>query len=135
MSKHKTWPLEVALEYRRRCRGGIGVESKIPVYPPGVAAPCQEIARDPELSYTYTGRGNTVGIVTDGSSVYQLGRVGPLAVLPVMEGKSVLLKWFAGIDGIPLCLKDQDLDGLVRTLTLLAPSFGAFCVEDTASPL
>jgi malate dehydrogenase (oxaloacetate-decarboxylating) len=144
MSNKIAWPLEDALEYRRRCRGVIGVESKIPVrdrstlslvYTPGVAAPCLEIARDPELSYAYTGRGNTVGIVSDGSSVYQLGRVGPLAVLPVMEGKSVLLKAFAGIDGIPLCLKDQDLDGLVRTLTLLAPTFGAFCVEDTASPL
>jgi malate dehydrogenase (oxaloacetate-decarboxylating) len=138
------WPLEDVLEYRRRCRGVIGVESKIPVrdrstlslvYTPGVAAPCLEIARDPELSYTYTGRGNTVGIVSDGSSVYQRGRVGPLAVLPVMEGKSVLLKAFAGIDGIPLCLKEVDLEALVRTLTLLAPSFGAFCIEDTASPL
>lgn len=140
----KDWLLEEALEYRRRHQGVIGVESTILVrdrwmlslvYTPGVAVPCLEIARDPSLSYLYTGRGNTVGIVTDGSAVYQQGKVGPLAVLPVMEGKAVILKTFAGIDGIPVCLKDQDLEGMVKTIALLTPTFGAFCVEDVASPL
>lgn len=140
----KKWLLEEALEYRRRNQGVIGIESRVPVrdrwalslvYTPGVAAPCLEIAKDASLSYVYTGRGRTVGIVTDGSTVYQHGKVGPFAVLPVMEGKAVILKTFAGIEGIPLCLKDQDLEGMVKTLTLLTPSFGAFCVEDVTSPL
>ena len=136
--------LEEALQYRKECQGLIGVESSIPVrdrwtlslvYTPGVAAPCLKIAQNPDNSYVYTGRRRTVGIVTDGSSVYQQGSVGPLAVLPVMEGKSVLLKAFAGIDGIPLCLSQHQAENIATTLTLLAPSFGAFCVEDTASPL
>ncbi len=140
----RVWLLEEALEYRKRHQGVIGIESRVPVrdrwalslvYTPGVAAPCLEIAKDPSLSYVYTGRGRTVGIVTDGSAVYQHGKVGPFAVLPVMEGKAVILKTFAGIEGIPVCLKDQDLEGMVKTLTLLTPSFGAFCIEDITSPL
>ncbi|MBI3988207.1 MAG: NADP-dependent malic enzyme [candidate division NC10 bacterium] len=140
----KGWLLEEALELRRRHQGVIGVESKILVrdrsvlslvYTPGVAAPCLEIAKDPALSYVYTCRGNTVGIVTDGSAVYQQGTVGPEAALPVMEGKAILLKTFAGVNGIPVCLKDQDLEGMVKTISLLTPTFGAFCLEDMASPL
>ncbi len=135
--------VDEALEFRRECQGVFGVESRVPVrdravlsliYTPGVAAPCLEIARDPSLSYVYTGRGRTVGIVTDGSAVYQQGKVGPLAVLPVMEGKAVLLKAFAGLDGMPLCLDVLDVEGMVRTVVHLSPTFGAFCVEDMASP-
>ena len=103
-----------ALEYRHRHRGLIGVESKVPikdratlslVYTPGVAEPCMEIFRDARSSFEYTCRGNTVGLITDGSSVFGLGRVGPEAALPVMEGKSVIFKTFAGIDALPVCLK------------------------------
>ncbi len=140
----KGWLLEEALELRKRHQGVIGVESKILVrdravlslvYTPGVAVPCLEIAKDPALSYVYTCRGNTVGILTDGSAVYQQGTVGPEAALPVMEGKAILFKTFAGVDGVPVCIKDQDLEGMVKAISLLAPTFGAFCVEDMASPL
>nr|NIO06661.1 NADP-dependent malic enzyme [Deltaproteobacteria bacterium] len=143
MKSHGHCTTEEALEYRRRHQGVISIQSKVPVrdrwalslvYTPGVAAPCLEIAKDPDLSYIYSCRGNTVGIVTDGSAMYQQGMVGPDAALPVMEGKSVLLKTFAGVNGVPLCLKSQDLESLVKAISLLAPTFGAFCIEDVASP-
>ncbi len=132
-----------ALAYRQRYRGLIGVESKLPVrdrhllslvYTPGVAAPCLAIAKDPATSFDYTCRGNTVGIVTDGSAVVSLGAVGPEAALPAMEGKAVLLKTFANVDAVPLCLKATDLYEIIQVVSLLAPTFGAFCLEDIASP-
>ncbi|MBI3079181.1 MAG: NADP-dependent malic enzyme [Deltaproteobacteria bacterium] len=131
------------IDYRRAQCGLLAVGSKIPirdrrilslVYTPGVAAPCLEISRDPAASFLYTCRGNTVGIVTDGSAVFHLGNVGPEAALPVMEGKAVILKTFAGVDAVPLCLHARDLGTMIETIALLAPSFGAFCLEDIASP-
>ena len=132
-----------ALEYRRRHRGLIGVESKVPVkdrgtlslvYTPGVAAPCMEIFRDPKNSFEYTCRGNTVALVTDGSALFGLGQAGPEAALPAMEGKSVIFKTFAGIDAFPMCLKVESLYQMIQTVTMLAPTFGAFCLEDIVSP-
>ncbi|MBI4840957.1 MAG: NADP-dependent malic enzyme [candidate division NC10 bacterium] len=132
-----------ALEYRRRHHGLIGVESKVPikdratlslVYTPGVAEPCMEIFRDPKHSFEYTCRGNTVGLITDGSAIFGLGQVGPEAALPVMEGKSVIFKTFAGIDALPMCLRTEGLYEMIQAVTMLAPTFGAFCLEDIASP-
>ena len=132
-----------ALEYRRRHRGLIGVESKVPVkdrgtlslvYTPGVAAPCMEIFRDPKNSFEYTCRGNTVALITDGSALFGLGQAGPEAALPAMEGKSVIFKTFAGIDAFPMCLKVESLYQMIQTVTMLAPTFGAFCLEDIVSP-
>ncbi|HSB68232.1 MAG TPA: NADP-dependent malic enzyme, partial [Candidatus Methylomirabilis sp.] len=132
-----------ALEYRRRHRGLIGVESKVPVkdrgtlslvYTPGVAEPCLAIHKDPQKSFEYTCRGNTVGLITDGSALFGLGQVGPEAGLPAMEGKSVIFKTFAGIDAFPMCLKVDSLYQMIQTVTMLAPTFGAFCLEDIISP-
>lgn len=103
-------------------------------YTPGVAAPCLEIARDPELSYRYTRRGNLVAVITDGSAVLGLGNIGPEAGMPVMEGKCALFKAFADVDAFPLCLRTQDVDEIVDTVALLAGSFGGINLEDIAAP-
>ena len=134
---------EEALAYRKKYRGVIGITSKIPikdanilslVYTPGVAEPCLKIAQDPLQSYTLSCRGNTVGILTDGSGLFRLGQAGPEAALPVMEGKAVILKTFAGVDAIPLCLRTRDAYEFIDTALALTPTFGAFCLEDIASP-
>ena len=104
------------------------------VYTPGVAAPCKEIARDPELSFDYTRRGNLVAVVTDGSAVLGLGDIGPEAGMPVMEGKAALLKSQANVDGFPLCIKSEDTDDIVHTIELLSGTFGAIHLEDIAAP-
>ncbi len=103
-------------------------------YTPGVAAPCLEIQKHPEASYQLTGRGNTVAVVTDGSAVLGLGNIGAEAALPVMEGKCVLFKAFAGIDAVPLCINSQKVDDIVRTVELLQSSFGGINLEDIAAP-
>src|SRR3989442_230556 len=131
------------LQSRKRHRGVIGIESKVPirdrsvlslVYTPGVAEPCLAIHKDPVTSFEYTCRGNTIAVVTDGSKVLSLGNRGPLAALPIMEGNAVVFKTFAGVDAFPICLDTQDADEIVRTVSLLAPTFGAICLEDIASP-
>ena len=135
-------PLEV-LEHYRRSRGLIGIQSKIPirdeyilslVYTPGVAEPCLAIRDDPESSFIYTMRGNAVAVLTDGSSVGSFGDAGPLAALPVMEGKSILFKSLAGIDAFPLCVTERDPSRLARLIQCLTPTFGGFAIEDIASP-
>lgn len=103
-------------------------------YTPGVAAPCLEIQRDPDLSYTYTRRGNLVAVITDGSAVLGLGNIGPIAGMPVMEGKCALFKSFAGIDAFPLCVGTQDVDELVETIRLISGSFGGINLEDISAP-
>jgi malate dehydrogenase (oxaloacetate-decarboxylating) len=134
---------EEALAYRKKYHGVIGITSKIPikdvnilnlVYTPGVAEPCLEIARDPVQSFFLSCRGNTVGILTDGSGLFRLGHAGPEAALPVMEGKAVILKTFAGVDAIPICLRTKDPYEFIDTALALTPTFGAFCLEDIASP-
>ncbi|TLY34326.1 MAG: NADP-dependent malic enzyme [Nitrospirae bacterium] len=131
------------LQSRKRHRGVIGIESKVPirdrsvlslVYTPGVAEPCLAIHKDPVTSFEYTCRGNTIAVVTDGSKVLSLGNRGPHAALPIMEGNAVLFKTFAGVDAFPICLDTQDTDEIVRTVSLLAPTFGAICLEDIAAP-
>ncbi len=134
---------EQTLELHRVNRGKVKMESKVPLqgrddltlaYTPGVAEPCKEIHLQPEQVYEYTNKGNSVAIVTDGSAVLGLGDIGPQAALPVMEGKAVLFKAFADIDGIPICLDSQDVDSIVKTVEMLAPTFGGINLEDIAAP-
>ncbi|MDI3280350.1 MAG: malic enzyme-like NAD(P)-binding protein [Bacillota bacterium] len=134
---------EEALELHRRYRGKIQVCGRFPLrtahdlslaYTPGVAEPCREIHRQPEEVFTYTARGNLVAVVTDGTAVLGLGDIGPLAALPVMEGKALLFKAFAGVDAFPLCLQTADVDEIVRVVTALSPSFGGINLEDISAP-
>ena len=103
-------------------------------YTPGVAQPCLEIQRDVNKSYELTGRWNTVAVVTDGTAVLGLGDIGPEAGMPVMEGKCVLFKAFGGVDAVPLCIRSKDTDEIVRTVSLLAGSFGGINLEDISAP-
>ena len=133
----------MALESHARWRGKIEIAGRAPVdsmaalavaYTPGVAEPCKEIAADPEKAYLYTRRWNTVAVVSDGTAVLGLGDIGPLAGLPVMEGKALLFKAFADVDAIPIVLDTKDVDDIVRTVRHLAPSFGGINLEDIAAP-
>lgn len=132
-----------ALHIHKVNQGKLSTEAKIPVtnakelslaYSPGVAEPCKEIYDRKESVYDYTMKGNTVAVVTDGSAVLGLGNIGPEAALPVMEGKSVLFKSFAGVDSFPICLATNDIDQIVETVRLLEPTFGGINLEDIAAP-
>ncbi len=132
-----------ALKLHEEHRGKISVESKIKVdsrdalstaYTPGVAEPCRKIAANPEDVYKYTSKGNTVGVVSDGSAVLGLGNIGPEAALPVMEGKAVLFKEFANVDTFPICLDTQDTEEIIKTVVNIAPVFGGINLEDIAAP-
>lgn len=132
-----------SLELHRKHKGKISVRSKIPVntkddlstvYSPGVAAPCEAIAANPEDVYAYTIKGNTVAVVSDGSAVLGLGNIGALAAIPVMEGKAMLFKKFAGIDAFPICLVSQEAEEIIRTVRNIAPVFGGINLEDIAAP-
>ena len=103
-------------------------------YTPGVAEPCKVIAQDPDAAYTYTQKANTIAVVSDGSAVLGLGNIGPLAAMPVMEGKCALFKEFGGVNAVPLCLDTQDVDELVETVKRVAPSFGGINLEDISAP-
>ena len=103
-------------------------------YTPGVAQVCEAIAADPEVAHEYTWVSNVVAVVTDGSAVLGLGDIGPAASMPVMEGKSVLFKQFAGVDSVPIALDTQDVDEIVETVVRMAPSFGGINLEDISSP-
>ena len=124
-------------------RGKLEIRPKMPLagkedlalaYTPGVAAPCLEIQKDIRKSFELTGRWNTVAVVTDGSAVLGLGDIGPEAGMPVMEGKCALFKAFGGVDAVPLCVRTQNVDEIVRTVALLAGSFGGINLEDIAAP-
>jgi malate dehydrogenase (oxaloacetate-decarboxylating) len=104
------------------------------LYTPGVAEPCLEIMMDPTLSYTYTRRHNLIAVITDGSAVLGLGNIGPEAGMPVMEGKALLFKEFGDIDAVPLCIRTQDSAELIKTISLLAGSFGGINLEDISAP-
>ncbi|MHB1418101.1 MAG: NAD(P)-dependent malic enzyme [Bacillota bacterium] len=134
---------EEALELHRVHVGKIEVTSKVPVngskdlslaYTPGVAEPCKEIHQNVNTVYDYTAKGNMVAIVTDGTAVLGLGDIGPEAALPVMEGKAVLFKSFAGVDAFPICLATKDVEKIIETVKLLEPVFGGVNLEDIAAP-
>lgn len=103
-------------------------------YTPGVAEPCLVIAENPEEAYTYTMKANTIAVVSDGSAVLGLGNIGPLAAMPVMEGKCALFKAFGDVNAVPLCLDTQDVDEIVETVKRVAPSFGGINLEDISAP-
>lgn len=132
-----------ALRLHLENKGKLRVESKVPVrdardlslaYTPGVAEPCKEIHADPQKIYDYTVKGNLVAVVTDGTAVLGLGDIGPGAGMPVMEGKAVLFKAFAGVDAFPICLATKDVAKIVETVKLLEPTFGGVNLEDISAP-
>lgn len=132
-----------ALQLHKENKGKLETVSKIPVtnatelslaYSPGVAEPCKEIHDRKETVYDYTMKGNMVAVVSDGSAVLGLGNIGPEAALPVMEGKAVLFKSFAGVDSFPICLDTHDVDDIVKTVKLMEPTFGGVNLEDIAAP-
>lgn len=132
-----------ALELHEKARGKLEITSKVPLktaedlsfaYTPGVAEPCRKIAKDKSEVYRYTSKGNTVAVVTDGTAVLGLGNIGAEAALPVMEGKAVLFKQFAGVDAMPICLATTEVDEIVRAVELIAPTFGGINLEDIAAP-
>lgn len=134
---------EEALAYRKRYRGLIGVASKIPlkdqsvlslIYTPGVAAPCLEVARAPLTSFDYTLRGNTIALVTDGSSAFAIGNIGPLAALPLLEDSCILFKTFGAVDAFPIAVSTQDLEQTIATGMAIWPTFGGFCLSSIAAP-
>lgn len=128
---HAKWQgkIEVVPRCRIEDRDDLSV-----AYTPGVARPCVEIRDNPDLSYTYTRRGNMVAVISDGSAVLGLGNIGALAAMPVMEGKCVLFKRFGGVDAFPLVLDTQDTDKIVETVAAVAPSFGGINLEDISAP-
>ncbi len=134
---------EQALKKHYEWQGKIEIISRAPIetredlslaYTPGVAQPCLEIADNPELSYKLTRRSNLVAVITDGTAVLGLGDIGGLAGMPVMEGKCCLFKEFGGVDAFPLCVKSKDPDEIVRTIELIADSFGGINLEDISAP-
>lgn len=134
---------EKALQLHEAWNGKLETSSKIPVksredmamaYTPGVAEPCRVIAGDPEAAYRYTIKSNTVAVVSDGSAVLGLGNIGPLAAMPVMEGKAVLFKEFGGVNAFPICLNTQDTEEIIKTVVHIAPAFGGINLEDISAP-
>lgn len=134
---------EKSLELHRKLRGKYEVCSLVEVkdgeslslaYTPGVAQPCREIAKDADAAYLYTRKWNTVAVVSDGSAVLGLGNIGGLAGLPVMEGKAILFREFAGIDSVPIVLSGQDEDDIVKAVEMIAPTFGGINLEDICAP-
>jgi len=131
-----------SLALHQRYRGKLEIRSKVPLrtkrdlaraYTPGVAEVCRAIAKDPDLAYRYTLKGNTIAVVTDGSAVLGLGNIGGHAAIPVMEGKAALFREFAGIDAFPLCFEGYSTD-FVDQVKNIAPVFGGINLEDIAAP-
>lgn len=134
---------EKSLELHAQWNGKISTESKCSVktredlalaYTPGVAEPCRVIAKDPSAAYKYTIKNNTIAVVSDGSAVLGLGNIGPLAAMPVMEGKAVLFKEFGGVNAFPICLDTQDTEEIIETVKRIAPAFGGINLEDISAP-
>lgn len=134
---------QAALQMHEEHHGKVAVQSKVKVenrddlstaYTPGVAEPCRRIHADPRNVYRYTAKGNLVAVVSDGTAVLGLGDIGPLAAMPVMEGKAILFKEFADVDAFPICLDTKDVDEIVRTVKAIAPTFGGINLEDISAP-
>ena len=134
---------QAALQMHEEHRGKVAVQNKVKVenrddlstaYTPGVAEPCRRIHADPRDVYRYTAKGNLVAVVSDGTAVLGLGDIGPLAAMPVMEGKAILFKEFADVDAFPICLDTKDVDEIVRTVKAIAPTFGGINLEDISAP-
>jgi malate dehydrogenase (oxaloacetate-decarboxylating) len=132
-----------SLILHRKNKGKIQISNKVPLetmddlalaYTPGVAEPCLEIVRNPEAVFDLTNRGNTVAVITDGSAVLGLGNIGPEAAIPVMEGKCAIFKRFANIDALPVVLKTNDVEELVRTIYLLSSNYAGINLEDISAP-
>ncbi|MBB1578798.1 MAG: NADP-dependent malic enzyme [candidate division SR1 bacterium] len=132
-----------SLEEHKKYKGKVEMISRVPLntredmstyYSPGVAQPCLEIEKNPELAYDYTWKGRTIAVVSDGSAVLGLGNIGGLAGLPVMEGKAVLFKAFGGVDAVPLVLKTQDPEEIIKFVENVSPSFGGINLEDISAP-
>ncbi len=134
---------ERSLIIHEQLRGKMGIQSRMPIssrddlsiaYTPGVARPCEVIAKDPSRTRDLTIKRNTVAVVSDGSAVLGLGNIGPNAAIPVMEGKAILFKEFAGIDAWPICVDTQDPEQIIQTVRLIAPVFGGVNLEDISAP-
>ncbi len=131
LKKHYEWKgkIEVTQRVEVKSREDLSL-----AYTPGVATPCLEIQKDESKSYDLTRRWNTVAVITDGTAILGLGDIGPVAGMPVMEGKALLFKAFGDVDAIPLCIKSKDVDELVRTIYLISGSFGGINLEDISAP-
>ncbi len=134
---------KASLDLHEKHKGKIEIKSKVALnnrddlsiaYTPGVATPCLEIAKNPELAYKYTAKGNLVAVVTDGSSILGLGNIGAIAGMPVMEGKAILFKEFANVDAFPICLSTQNPDEIIKIVQGIAPTFGGINLEDIKAP-
>ena len=134
---------EESLELHRKHGGKIKVVSKVPLkdrddlsraYTPGVAEISRAIAKDPKLAKVLTFKKNSVAVVSDGSAILGLGNLGPLAAIPVMEGKAAIFKQFGGVDAFPICVDTQDTEEIIRAVHLIAPVFGAINLEDISAP-
>ncbi len=134
---------EKSLVMHEEKKGKLELKSKVPVsnkdelstaYTPGVAEPCRKIAENKDDVYKYTIKGNTVAVVSDGSAVLGLGNIGAEASIPVMEGKAVLFKEFAGIDAMPICLETQDTEEIIKIVKNISPVFGGINLEDISAP-
>lgn len=132
-----------SLKLHKKHQGKIALSSTVPLrnrkdlslaYTPGVAAACLAIAKDPIKVFEYTAKGRMVAVVTDGSAVLGLGNIGPLAALPVMEGKAILFKEFGGVDAFPIALATQDVEKIIETVKLISPMFGGINLEDISAP-
>ncbi|MBR3533198.1 MAG: NAD-dependent malic enzyme [Clostridiales bacterium] len=131
IQKHTEWKGKIEVI----ARAPVGTKEELAVaYTPGVAAPCLEISDNVDLSYKYTRRSNLVAVVTDGTAVLGLGDIGPEAGMPVMEGKCALFKAFGDVDAFPLCVRSKEVDDIVKTVKLLAGSFGGVNLEDISAP-